>query len=206
MKREGGQQHGMVRNCKISPSPIINPNPNSYSKLIINTPLTSRPTNHSKFTGKCDRAKGIRYYVHPTCKSKDKGKGTYKIRSSDVAVNQKLVSWRAVDSKRHQGLNYVGVSANEFLGRLSNYYHDDDDDYDDEGEVDVVDESFGLDANEFLGQVVEVVEEAIGIDGPNEVDDDEDSDGMSFCDVGFVVEQLDGDGDGDEDWCLVGEL
>ena len=31
---------------------------------------------------------------------------------------------------------------------------------------------------------------------------DEESEKMSFCDVGFVVDQV----EGDDDWCLVGEM
>ncbi|TKY66315.1 hypothetical protein E2542_SST09184 [Spatholobus suberectus] len=59
MKREG-RQHGMVRSYRILPSPL-NPRHNTRYITRFDSPLTaglfvkvsSKPTNHSKFTGKC---------------------------------------------------------------------------------------------------------------------------------------------------------
>lgn len=114
-------------------------------------------------------------------KAKDKGKGTQKIRHSDLTLNRRLISCKVVDHKGHHGLNYVGVSASEVLRHLCNYDDDDGSEYDED-----VDEE-----DQFV----------VG-DGvlPNE--DEEEEEDMGFCDVGFVIEQL----DGEDGWCLVGEL
>ncbi|KAF2539905.1 hypothetical protein F2Q68_00019700 [Brassica cretica] len=63
MKREG-RQHGVVRTLMVLPSEL-NPRP---AKLFVNrfdsppafgvfTKVPSKPTNHSKFTGRCERSK-----------------------------------------------------------------------------------------------------------------------------------------------------
>ncbi|KAK9272148.1 hypothetical protein L1049_002519 [Liquidambar formosana] len=122
MKREG-RQHGMVRTCRILPSPF---NPISGSRHVnefhspptagLFTKVQSKPTNHSKFTGKCDRPRCTGCHVQPACKSKDKAKGTQKLRSCDVGANHKLIGWRVVDGR--PGLNFDGLSASGILDHL----------------------------------------------------------------------------------------
>ncbi|XP_010248805.1 PREDICTED: uncharacterized protein LOC104591601 [Nelumbo nucifera] len=198
MKREG-RQHGMVRSYAILPSPW-NPRPNSriVNKLGspptagIYTRVSSKPTNHSKFTGKCGRPKCEECHIHPAGKSKDKAKGTQKLRSSDVVTNHRLVAWRVVD--KGQGLNYAGLSATAILSHLSSC----NDLWDDEDEEYYADDAYN--DSHGLGDSDPV--EAVESGETDEVVDDDDDDCMSFCDVGFVLEQI----DGDEGWCLVAEM
>ncbi|KAF8390574.1 hypothetical protein HHK36_025101 [Tetracentron sinense] len=198
MKREG-HQHGMVRTYWIRQSPG-NPRPDirvinkfeSPPTAGLFTKVSSKPTNHSKFTGKCGTPRCRECHTRPACKSKDKAKGTQKLRSSNVATDHRLVTWGVVD--KGQGLSYAaGLSATGFLSHLSN------DQWDDEVEDDVEDRSPA-----FHDGVVAVESnwvEEIGSGGSVEADDHDD-DGMSFCDVGFVWDQV----EGDEGWCLVGEM
>ncbi|XP_010250884.2 PREDICTED: uncharacterized protein LOC104592990 [Nelumbo nucifera] len=177
----------------VLPSPY-NPRPNSriINKLEspptagIYTKVSSKPTNHSKFTGKCGRPKCDGCHIHPACKSRVKAKGTQKLRSCDVVTDHRLVAWRVVDNRGWE-LKCAGVSATEILNHLSN------DLWDDDGEV----EDYAGDVEEQQEIPMREIEEV-----NNGVEDDDD-DCMSFCDVGFVLEQVE---DGDEGWCLVGEI
>ncbi|XP_059644727.1 uncharacterized protein LOC132286412 [Cornus florida] len=225
MKREG-RQHGVVRNYPILPLPWnTRPESNYVNKFHspptfgLFTKVSSKPTNHSKFTGKCGRPKCAGCHLHPACKSKPKAKGTQKNRSRDVAG---LVTSRVVDGK--PGLNFAGFSATWILDHLDNDYLDDNDDdvadvyfgsgcysddvYDHEGSCGFSDcDLFHHDlisGSEIASGAVEIREDnnsddAVEIREDNNSDDD---DNMSFCDVGFVWEQV----DGDEGWCLVGEM
>ncbi|XP_076933743.1 uncharacterized protein LOC143599745 [Bidens hawaiensis] len=85
MKREG-RQHGVVRSFPILPTPLSRQR--RYVKTVdsasvagLFTKVSTKPTNHSKFTGKCGTARCLGCHVHPVCKSKDKAKGTMKLRS-----------------------------------------------------------------------------------------------------------------------------
>ncbi|KAL1819464.1 hypothetical protein ACET3Z_014333 [Daucus carota] len=88
MKREG-RQHGMVRSFCSIPSPL-NPNPRRRVINKLDTPptaglftkVTSKPTNHSKFTGRCGKPKCSDCHMQPACKSKDKAKGSQKLKSA----------------------------------------------------------------------------------------------------------------------------
>ncbi|KAL6587428.1 hypothetical protein OROMI_000406 [Orobanche minor] len=87
MKREG-RQHGMVRTCDVMSSPYDRHpkprNPNELSSPTTAGPFTkvsSKPTNHSKFTSKCARPNCRYCHMGPPCKSKDKVKGAHKTRS-----------------------------------------------------------------------------------------------------------------------------
>ncbi|XP_050232318.2 uncharacterized protein LOC126681008 [Mercurialis annua] len=98
MKREG-RQHGMVRTCRILPSPF-NPSPHTRFINRLDSPPTAglftkvrpRPTNHSKFTGKCGKPRCNECHMNPSSKSKDKTKGTHKIKSGDGLSNFKFMS------------------------------------------------------------------------------------------------------------------
>ncbi|XP_060672826.1 uncharacterized protein LOC132803600, partial [Ziziphus jujuba] len=130
----------------------------------------------------------VRDNRHPACKAKDKTKGTQKIRSCDVVSNHRLVTWPG-----RQGLNFSGYSASAILDRLE----DNDNDGHDR-DVDGYDGSCG---NDDLDHVVVGFHIAINNGDDNEngnnVDDDENGNN-----VGDVMDQA----EGDEDWCLVGEM
>ncbi|XP_062102900.1 uncharacterized protein LOC133813884 [Humulus lupulus] len=114
MKREG-RQHGMVRTYQILPSPL-NPRPETRFVNRFDSPPTtglftrvsSKPTNHSKFTGKCGQPRCNGCHLHPTCKAKDKTKGTQKLKPNNVVSND--------DS-------FCGFSATVILDHI--YYLDD---------------------------------------------------------------------------------
>ncbi|PHU27800.1 hypothetical protein BC332_06132 [Capsicum chinense] len=193
MRREG-RQHGMVRTFPVLPSPW-NPKPEPrYIKKSDSPPtaglftkVPSKPNNHSKFTGKCGRPRCTSCHIHPAGKSKDKTKGTYKLKGRDDVVS--LVTWRVVDAK--PGLNFSGFSATGILDHLDNYdehgiYYD----VFDEGNGD---EDLVVDPDCSPMNSVEI--EEIG-DGDG---DDDDEEKMSFCEVGFVWENVEDDGD----WCVV---
>ncbi|KAL8528161.1 hypothetical protein ACS0TY_005825 [Phlomoides rotata] len=178
MKREG-RQHGMVRTYPIQsgPRPKLR-----YLNELTSAPtagtftrVPTKPTNHSKFTGKCGRRKCDDCHVTPASKSKDKVKGAQKMRSSP----QVLITWRVVDDAR-PGFNASGFkSATAVLDYLDDHHdHDYGDDHDDESYDHEIEEIDGVD------HVV--------------VDDD----AMSFCEVGFVCQEI----DGDESWCFVEEM
>ncbi|CAN1749135.1 hypothetical protein LINPERHAP1_LOCUS3602 [Linum perenne] len=169
MKREG-RQHGMVRTYPVLPSPInsrLDESPPPVAGIFAK--VSRKPTNHSKFTGKCGVSRCKECHIHPCTKSRDKAKGTQKSRSNDVVSNHRLVTWRVADGGHVSKCD--GFSATGMLDRLEVVDRDFDDDFD-------------------------------GDEGCGEVDygvGDEIEEHMSFCDVGFVVEQV-------EDWCLVEEL
>jgi len=112
MKREG-KQHGMVRTCRILPNPT--PGTRFITRFDspptagIFTKVSSRPTNHSKFTGKCGTPQCPGCRLHPVAKSKNKSKGNYKNSHLDQS-NSKL----------------IGLSATGTLSHLSSCYVDDD--------------------------------------------------------------------------------
>ncbi|XP_012458005.1 uncharacterized protein LOC105778792 [Gossypium raimondii] len=198
MKREG-RQHGMVRTYRVLPSPW-NPRPEPRFVQQVNSPTTAglftkvpaKPTNHSKFTGRCGRPRCLGCHMHPACKSKDKAKGTHKFRSNDMATNYRLVTWKVVD--RRPGLNFSGFSAARMLDHLSSDYevYDDEDD-DDDDQCHVVND--GLKASSQSQEEVENHEGKIE-------DDDEKHEGVDVDDMKFVLDrELE-----EEGWCLVGEI
>ncbi|KAI3889544.1 hypothetical protein MKW92_040517 [Papaver armeniacum] len=136
MKREG-RQHGMVRSYMVLPSPL---NPTPKSKIVNARPtagaytkVSRKPTNHSKFTGKCGVARCTECHINPGNKSKDKAKGTQKLKSCRVAMNQRSLAWSVVDANNGNGLNYGSKSATGILSAISSseyfddYYYVDDD-------------------------------------------------------------------------------
>ncbi|XP_051143955.1 uncharacterized protein LOC127260285 [Andrographis paniculata] len=136
MKREG-RQHGMVRTNPILSVPS---HPRPRARRVVNqlsSPPTAgvfarvptRPTAHSKFTGKCGRPQCRDCHDHiPACKSKDKAKGAQKSRSSsDTMSSYRLIAWRVVDSA--PGFRFSGLSASGVLDYLGRRDDDDDDDY-----------------------------------------------------------------------------
>ncbi|KAI3863651.1 hypothetical protein MKW98_031243 [Papaver atlanticum] len=120
----------------VLPSPL-NPTPKSKIVNALESRPTAgayikvsrKPTNHSKFTGKCGVARCTDCHINPGNKSKDKAKGTQKLKSSSVA-NQRSLAWSVVDGN---GLNYDSKSATGILSAISSseyfvdYYYDGDD-------------------------------------------------------------------------------
>ncbi|KAK1404337.1 Histone-lysine N-methyltransferase trithorax-like protein [Heracleum sosnowskyi] len=146
MKREG-RQHGMVRSYCPIPSPL---NPNPPRRLInkFDTPTTAglfvkvaaKPTNHSKFTGRCGKPKCCDCHDQPVCKSKDKAKGSQKLKSTtDVSTDCRYMSWQLVDQTTNETKKSFDYSASGILDRLANSYEDyldyDDDEYDEDVQI-----------------------------------------------------------------------
>ncbi|WOG96406.1 hypothetical protein DCAR_0415741 [Daucus carota subsp. sativus] len=131
MKREG-RQHGMVRSFCSIPWPL-NPNP---QRRVINkfdtpptaglfTKVSSKPTNHSKFTGRCGKPKCSDCHMQPACKSKDKAKGSHKLKSAtDVSIDFSYISWQLVDQRTKGMKKSNEYSATGILDRLGYDYDD----------------------------------------------------------------------------------
>lgn len=221
MKREG-RQHGMVRTCMVLPPPW-NPRPDSRFNKFDSPPtagffarVQQKPSNHSKFTGKCGKPRCNRCHVHPCCKSRDKTKGSQKQRSHDVLSNYRLTTWPVVAGRL--GLSFNGASATEILDHLASIYRMDDDEGDDDdnaGYEDEVDDGYGYDegygdlianyGSSSGGEVApspEIEEVAAADDDDKHDGGHKDDDDLDFCDVGFVLDQV----EGDEGWCLVAEI
>ncbi|KAF8088121.1 hypothetical protein N665_0552s0009 [Sinapis alba] len=206
MKREG-KQHGMVRTYRILP-PSLNPRPEA--KLVnpltcrptagLFTKVSSKPTNHSKFTGKCDQARCLECHMHPITKSKVKSKGSSKVRLNDVTYN--MLTWQVASGGHRPGLKLSGFSATGLLDLMSDDYgYDHDYESDDEEE------------EKYIGSVVEEIVDIQSDDDDVEkeedgsLDDDDDDGRMSFCDVGMMVMMMDHVEEFDEEgWCLVEEM
>ncbi|CAN6575062.1 unnamed protein product [Malus baccata var. baccata] len=194
MKREG-RQHGMVRTHRILPEPW-NPRPATRHVNKFESPPTAglfakvptKPTNHSKFTGKCGKPKCTECHIHPASKAKDKTKGNRKLKSSDVVSNHRLVTWRVVDGQ--PGLNsQLGLSATGLLDRLSRDYEKDYDDGDDDHEIN--------------GYAVGYYDRDDDRTVENNVDDVEhrgDGEEMGLFNVDCVIDHQIEEDDG---WCLV---
>ncbi|KAK1404335.1 putative Calcium-binding site [Heracleum sosnowskyi] len=142
MKRED-RQHSWVRSFCIIPSPL---NPNHHPRVInkfdspttagLFTKVTSKPTNHSKFTGRCGKPKCSECHAQLACKSKDKAKGSLKLKSTtDVSTDCKYMSWQVKDQTTNETQKSFEYSASGILDRLANSY-DDFSDYDDDDEYD----------------------------------------------------------------------
>ncbi|KAF3556921.1 hypothetical protein F2Q69_00010453 [Brassica cretica] len=96
MKREG-RQHSFVRTGMIHQSGY-NPSPSNKFVNRLDSPpafgvftkVPSKPTNHSKSTRKCERAKYSKCHVSPAMKSAVTSKGGQKLKSTDWWVEGKL--------------------------------------------------------------------------------------------------------------------
>lgn len=75
------------------------------------TPVSTKPTNHSKFTSKCGLPRCMSCHESPVQKSKNKTKGMQKLQ---------LVTWRVADAK--PGLKVCGFSATELLDQMDGEY------------------------------------------------------------------------------------
>ncbi|XP_039008485.1 uncharacterized protein LOC120136563 [Hibiscus syriacus] len=196
MRREG-RQHGMVKTYRILPSPL---NLKSESRFIqqFDSPLTAaglftkmptKPTNHSKFTGRCSRPRCLGCYMHPTCKSKDKTKGSHKSKSSEMVSSCRLITWRVVDGR--PGFKDSGFSASRILDHLSSDYDHDRDD----------DEYIVNDGSKVNSQSLGEMEDYEGGIEENIVDHNEEDD-VKNDGIHVHVE----DDEEEEGWCLVGKI
>ncbi|KAL3640071.1 hypothetical protein CASFOL_015039 [Castilleja foliolosa] len=129
MRREG-RQRGMVRTFPILLAAAYNPRPSSGRNLNelsapptagIFTKAPSKPTNHSKFTGKCGRPKCNDCHIEPSSKSKDKAKGTHKSRTTPSDLGLMAAVGPAMG-----GVNVSGFSAIDVLDYLDDGEIDDD--------------------------------------------------------------------------------
>ncbi|GKV07864.1 hypothetical protein SLEP1_g19574 [Rubroshorea leprosula] len=206
MRREG-RQHGMVRTYQILPVPL-NPRSEPRFPRRLDSPPTAglftkvpaKPTNHSKFTGKCGQSRCLGCHMHPVCKSKDKTKGSHKLRSIDMLANYRMITWRIVDGR--PGLNYSGFSATGILDYLANNHLDDDDDNDND-EMDDDDESNHVPQSDSSPENLPMIEEHVKEDEKRGNDGCViDDDNMGFVDLGFELDQ----NEVEEGWYLVGEI
>ncbi|KAE8655818.1 putative Calcium-binding site [Hibiscus syriacus] len=75
-----GHQHGMVRTYRVLP--FLRPESQFVQQLDspmiegVFTKVPTKPTDHSKFTGRCGKPRCLECRMHPACKSKDKAKGS----------------------------------------------------------------------------------------------------------------------------------
>lgn len=168
----------------------------------IHSKVSSKPTNHSKYTGKCRRARCQECHSHPISKSRSKAKGTYKLKACDVAWNHKLVSWRIVDVDKESMSDLRGASATEILSHLSgNCWYQGCEDDDDHSIEDDVEFGYGDSYAEPVGLMIKEEEEEEEEEArPRSSSGDEDGGDMGFYVVGLAWEYLD-----EEDWLVVGE-
>ncbi|KAF2316508.1 hypothetical protein GH714_041849 [Hevea brasiliensis] len=123
------------------------------------------------------------------------------VKSADGPSSENvLINWRMAEGR--PGLNFSGVSATGILNHLANeddYLDDDiDGDYDSYWENAT---SSSREMDEGV-QIEEIADANVNDDKDNRENDDGDDDGLSFCDVGFLVDQI----EGDDGWCLVEEM
>ncbi|CAK9308828.1 unnamed protein product [Citrullus colocynthis] len=184
MKREG-RQHGMVRTCRIIPSPW-NPRPETRFVNQLDFPPTaglftkvsSKPTNHSKFTGKCGKPRCSGCRLHPVQKAKDKTKGSHKFKSHHLLIDCSLDAFAGRpgfidDDGDDQLLEEIDIEL-----RVGDIHRHDDGDNQPQRVTD-----FELKVEDIHHQV-----------------DDEDE--MSYYGVEFVVDETI---EGDDGWCLIEE-
>lgn len=174
--------------------------------------VPNKPTNLSKFTGRCRHPySGCKCcHINPAYKSKDKTKGTMKLRSIDSET---------MLTKYYSGNSVTGVLA--YLADENGYNDDDYDHQDtveenynyaygyghayddhDHGHDDDDDDTHEIDLRVGFGIGIGIEEHENDVD-VGEIDDDDDN--MSFCDVGLCWGHGDGDEYGDDDgWYLVG--
>ncbi|KAK1432716.1 hypothetical protein QVD17_09614 [Tagetes erecta] len=199
MKREG-RQHGIVR--------ILNPASLSRQRFVkmadtsstmgLFAKVPTKPTNRSKFTGKCRKPRCNGCHLHPVCKSRAKAKGTMKLRSIDHESELTRYSF---------GTSATGVLA--YLADDGYGYENDDYDYDNYEYHNRVEESYNYGYGYDRTTPYDHSDDNISHDVEDE-DDDEDDETMSFCDVGLCWGHEDGDGYGndndndDDGWYLVG--
>ncbi|XP_010528196.1 PREDICTED: uncharacterized protein LOC104805351 [Tarenaya hassleriana] len=207
MKREG-RQHGMVRTYRILPPPL-NPRPGLTPVNSLTSPPTaglftkvpSKPTNHSKFTGKCGQARCLDCHLHPTTKAKVKTKGETKLRSYDFASTYKLLTWRVAGGR--SGSKFSGVSATGILDLMSEDKYGEDYDNDNDYDCEEAEEETKINGD---GGENDYDNEDDGAHDDGDGDGDNDNEQMRDYDVGVVIGHVEDTEEEDEGWCLVEEM
>ncbi|VFQ73514.1 unnamed protein product [Cuscuta campestris] len=146
MKREG-RQHGLVPTCPVLPPLNHHPRPPQPKHIYSSScsaptagpfsRVSSKPTNHSKFTGRCARAKCLECHVTSAAgKAKGKAKGTLKQRTADAVADNKSIAWRVGNHHYKPCHDVPGFSATGILDHLAGVDYtdhleaaDDDDEY-----------------------------------------------------------------------------
>ncbi|KAJ0711399.1 hypothetical protein HanOQP8_Chr09g0323451 [Helianthus annuus] len=199
MKREG-RQHGYVSCYHNLPASLSRQRfvkmVDSASTMGLFAKVPTKPTNHSKFTGKCRKPRCNGCHLHPVCKSKAKAKGAMKIRSIDHENDLAKYSF---------GTSATGVLAYLADGGYDNDDYDYDYDYDDRVEENY-NYSYGYGYDYDYGYEYNDNDEGDNdVDVKTDDDDDDEDETMSFCDVGLCWGHGDEDEYGDDDgWYLVG--
>lgn len=183
MKREG-RQHGMVRTYRIIPSPW---NPRPETRFVnefdfpptagLFTKVSSKPTNHSKFTGKCGKPRCSGCRLHPVQKAKDKTKGSHKFKSRYL-IDCSLVAFDGHPNFIDDDGDDQPLEVTDFELSVDEIHQYDD------GDVQV------LKVTDFESRVEDI---------HHHVDDEDE---MSYCKVEFVVDEA---MEGHDIWCLVEE-
>lgn len=106
-------------------------------------------------------------------------------------MSSRLISWRVVDGQ--PGLSFSGISATDLLDHVSGDYMNDDEVYDGDFEYDGT-----MDFESPCNKDNDIRFEINHEDG----EEDDNSDNISYCDVEFVSDQV----EGEEEWCLVEEM
>ncbi|GMH06813.1 hypothetical protein Nepgr_008653 [Nepenthes gracilis] len=226
MRREG-RQHGLVRTYyTFQSSRPFDDNPRPRNRLIdqsdspatagIYTRVPSKPTNHSKYTGKCRRPRCPGCHDHPVSKSRVKAKGKQKLDSRDVFLNCRLINCGLGDARPNLCYrNFRGSSASRILDELASDCSYVDYDVDNDESCAYTDLCFGGSESRWRDpEIAAAIDEVdvhdefgeIDADGHHDNDEigevDDDDDDMEFVDVGIVWDPV----DGDEGWAIVGGM
>ncbi|KAM7268209.1 hypothetical protein ACFE04_010375 [Oxalis oulophora] len=144
MRREG-RQHGTVLTCRLLPLVAEacgdgEERPPNSGRVVNKVELSSaagffskvssKPTNHSKFTGKCKIPRCETCHARPCSKSKDKSKGCHKFKSFDLDIDGDQSKWsnsRAVDGR--QDLYLPGFSVSKVLDEFDEYDYEEYEDF-----------------------------------------------------------------------------
>ncbi|KAG5088217.1 hypothetical protein JHK86_000829 [Glycine max] len=76
--------------------------------------VSSKPTNHSKFMGKCGKPCCPGCHLHPACKSKDKTKGTKKHKLHLITLDDHFSN----DYTEDEGNDQVDIYHENYSGTL----------------------------------------------------------------------------------------
>lgn len=217
----------MVRTYHVLPAPL---NPKPASRIVnpldipptagLFTKISNKPTNHSKFTGKCEKVRCPDCHLHPACKAKVKSKGALKLKTSNAALDYRQVTFRVTGPNK---LRNNGYSASGILDELNIDYHhhhdlihDDDNhydyDYSDDDDDNVVDQEkieILVETGVHVVNDVHVDDDGDLVVKEDDVDviihagvtDDGDDGYMGFYDVAYVLNHVDED---EEGWSVVG--
>ncbi|KAF3327261.1 hypothetical protein FCM35_KLT07379 [Carex littledalei] len=120
MRREG-RQHGYVRTHVVPLETCADASEDHQTRMTKNKPssmpvagvftkVSRKPTNHSKFTGKCNKQMCVSCREAPASKSKNKSKGTRKFRAftDDEGLHQAIADVKysiSMDDERHYELS-----------------------------------------------------------------------------------------------------